>query len=70
MISVSENFEASVPRGNSLDSRSEVFLTEERVAGSALPPKLSVELGERETWQLDHLSKLYVIVSLRTDSIL
>jgi hypothetical protein len=34
------------------------------VTGSALPPKLSVELGEREIWQLDHLSKFYVIISL------
>jgi hypothetical protein len=40
------------------------------VAGSALPPKLSVELGEREIWQLDHLSKFYVIISLRTYSVL
>jgi hypothetical protein len=45
-------------------------MTEERVTGSTLPPKLSAELGEREIWQLDHLSKLYVIISLRTDSIL
>jgi hypothetical protein len=45
-------------------------MTEERVTGSALPPKLSVELDEREIWQLDPLSKLYVIISLRTDSIL
>jgi hypothetical protein len=38
-------------RGYKLDSKSDAFLTEERVTNSALPPKLSVELGEREIWQ-------------------